>query len=94
MSVSGSHSDVFKVERVLPISVDAVNDPPQVVKPLHHVIKFGAFDVWSRYLTTGLSATTGNLTVGISTVTNSGQVVLNGISAENITFQVTKTLPW
>lgn len=81
-----------KVERVLPIAVDAVNDPPKVVTPHHHVIKFGAFGIWSRYLTTqaGLSATKGNLTVGISTDTNSGQVVLNGVGTENVTFQVNK----
>lgn len=92
-SVAPSHSDMFKVERVLPIAVDAVNDPPKVVMPHHHVIKFGAFGIWSRYLTTQaeLSATNGNLTVGISTDTNSGQVVLHGVSAENVTFQVYKT---
>ena len=70
--------------------MDAVNDPPKVVTPHHHVIKFGAFGIWSRYLTTqaGLSVTNGNLTVGILTDTNSGQVVLHGVRTENITFQV------
>lgn len=85
---------MFKVERVLPIAVDAVNDPPEVITPHHHVIKFGAFGIWSRYLTTqaGLSVTKGNLTVGISTDTNSGQVVLHGVNTENVTFQVKNAL--
>lgn len=89
-SVAPTHSHMYKVERVLPIAVDAVNDPPKVVTPHHHVIKFGAFSIWSRYLPTqaGLSVTKSNLTVGISTDTNSGQIVFHGVGTENVTFQV------
>lgn len=86
---------VMKVIRVLPVRVDAINNPPTVVIPHHHVIKFGAFGVWNRYLQTqtGLSAATGNLTMGILTETTSGQFVLGGINTENVTLQVNK-LVW
>lgn len=75
---------------VLPIAVDAVNDPPKVVMPHHHVMKFGALEIWNRYLQTqtGLSATTANLTLGISTDTASGQIMLRGIGSEGMNLQV------
>lgn len=80
----------LKVVGVLPIAVDAVNDPPKVVMPHHHVMKFGAFEVWNRYLQTqtGLSATTANLTLGILTDTPSGQIMLRGIDSEDVNLQV------
>lgn len=80
----------MKVIGVLPVRVDAVNDPPTVVVPHHHVMKFGAFGVWNRYLhtQTGLSAATGNLTMAILTETSSGKIVLGGFDAENVNLQV------
>lgn len=80
----------MKVFDVLPVLVDAANDPPTVVLPHHHVVKFGAFGVWNRYLQTqtGLSAATGNLTMGILTETTSGKIVLDGIDTQNVNLQV------
>lgn len=79
-----------KVDGVLPVTVDAVNDSPKVVIPHHHVMKLGAFGIWNQYLQTqtGMSATTGNLTVGILTDTASGQIMLHGIDTENVSLQV------
>lgn len=75
---------------VLPVVVDAVNDPPEVVIPYHHVMEFGAFEVWSQYLQTqaGLSATAANVTVAILTDTASGKIMLDGIDTENVDLQV------
>lgn len=80
----------MKVVGVLPVAVDAVNDPPEVGMPHHHVLGFGAFEVWNRYLQTqaGLSATAANLTMTILTDTTSGQIMLDGIDTENVDLQV------
>lgn len=81
---------VMKVVSVLPVRVDAANDPPTVILPHHHVMKFGALEIWNRYLQTqtGISAATGNLTMGILTETTSGQIVLDGIGTQNVNLQV------
>lgn len=79
---------------VLPVAVDAVNDPPEVVIPYHHVMEFGAFEVWNQYLQTqaGLSATAANLTMTILTDTTSGKIILDGIDTENVDLQVSPCL--
>lgn len=79
---------------VLPVAVDAVNDPPEVVIPYHHVMEFGAFEVWNQYLQTqaGLSATAANLTTTILTDTTSGKIILDGIDTENVDLQVSPCL--
>lgn len=80
----------LKVERTLPITVDAVNDQPKVVIPHHHVVKIGSFGVWSRYLATqtGVSTRNGTITVRILTDAASGLVALRGIDDDTITSQV------
>lgn len=82
-----------KVVGVLPVAVDAINDPPEVVIPHRHVVKFGGFEVWNRYLQTraGLSAFGANLTMTILTDTASGQITLDGMDTENVDFQVTSS---
>lgn len=83
-------SSVGKVADVLLVAVEEVNDPPEVVTPHHHVMEFGAFEVWDRYLQTqaGLSATAANLTMTILTDTASGQILLDGIDTVNVDLQV------
>lgn len=82
--------NVIKIESALPIVVDAVNDPPEVVTPHHQAVKLGAFGVWSRYLTTqtGIRAAEGNITMRILTETTSGRLVLHGVDTKNVTVQV------
>lgn len=88
--VLSSDFSAIQVVGVLPVAVGAVNDPPQVVIPHHHVMNFRAFEVWNRYLQTqaGLSATVANLTVTISTDTTSGQIMLDGLNTDNVHLQV------
>lgn len=81
----------LKVVGILPVFVGAINDPATVVIPHHHAVKLGVFRVWNQYIQpqTGMPATTGNLTIGISTDTPSGTLTLQGIDAGNVSLQVT-----
>lgn len=80
----------LQVESFLPITVDAVNDPPKVIVPRHLVMKFGAFDIWSRYLATQAERSEARdyITLQISTDGVSGRVLLHGNEAVNNALEV------
>ncbi|CAM9734048.1 unnamed protein product [Scytosiphon promiscuus] len=99
---SGQHAEILtvgiwqtgsteaKVAGTLPIFVGAVNDPPTIATPHHHVAKLGAFRIWDRHFHTQTRTSTmaGNLTIGISTDTPSGKITLQGMDVGRVPFQV------